>query len=203
MVYFDCPMLCSQVLNGLAGSLKALSLDAGTDFVVLAVSFDPRDTPARAAEHKRIALERYGRDAASEGWHLLTGGQASIDALTKAIGFRYVRDPDGNQFGHAAGLTILTPGGTVARYLFGIDYGPRDLRLALVEASANQIGSPIDQVLLYCYLYNPATGKYGLLTMRLVRLGGLATVLGIVAFIVLTRRSEHRRNPESGRPIAQ
>ena len=190
LVYFDCPMLCSEVLNGLAGSLKALSFDAGTDFTVLAVSFDPKDTWAKAEERRQASLERYGRDGAERGWHFLTGDAASIEALTEAVGFRFVADPVSGQFAHAAGLTVLTPRGVIARYLFGIEYGPRDLRLALVEASTNRIGTPIDQVLLYCYMYDPATGKYGLIAMRLIRIGGVATVAAMALFIIVMRRRE-------------
>jgi protein SCO1/2 len=194
-VYFDCPMLCTQVLHGLAGGLKGLSLDAGRDFTVVAVSIDPADTPGKASARRRAALDRYGRPAAEEGWHLLTGDAASIRALTDAVGFRYVADPLSGQFGHAAGVTILTPGGAIARYLFGIDYAPRDLRLAIVEASGGRVGTPVDQVLLYCYLYDPAQGKYGLIVMRLIRLGAIATMAGLAAFILVMRRKERSGSP--------
>ena len=203
LVYYGCPNLCTQVLNGLAGSLKALSLGAGKDFTVLAVSFDPKETPQLAAEKKQTYLERYGRPGAEQGWHLLTSDEASIHALTQAVGFRYVWDPAIGQFAHPAGVTVLTPGGVVARYFFGIEYAPRDLRLALVEASANRIGTPIDRILLYCYLYDPTTGKYGLIAMRLIRLGGIATVLALGMFIVVMWRREARQSTVNSRQSRQ
>lgn len=193
LVYYDCPMLCTQVLNGVVASLGVLSFDAGRDFDVIAVSFDPRETPALAAAKKRSYLERYGRRGTEAGWHFLTGDQPAISQLTSAVGFKYIYDASTSQFAHPAGVTVVTPGGRLARYFFGIEYPPRDMRFALVEASEGRIGSPIDQLLLYCYHYNPATGKYGLITMRIVRLAGAATVLALAAFIVIVQRRERYR----------
>jgi protein SCO1/2 len=191
-VYYDCPMLCSLVLNAMASSLKAMSLDAGKDFEVVAVSFDPRETPALAAERKRVLLERYDRPAAADGWHLLTGSQASIEQITKAAGFRYTWDEATKQFAHPSGIIVVTPDGRLARYLFGLEYGPRDLRLALVDASSGKVGSVVDSLLLYCFHYDPATGRYGFLVMRAVRIAGAATVLLIGTFIaVMIRRERH------------
>jgi protein SCO1/2 len=190
LVYYDCPMLCTQVLNSLASTLSVLALDPGKDFEVVTVSFDARETPALAAAKKATTLERYKHPGAAAGWHFLTGDQPSIDRLTKAVGFRYVWDADLKQFAHPTGITVLTPRGRLARYLFGIEYGPRDLRFAIVEASAGRIGTPIDQVLLYCYHYDAAAGRYSLLVMRLVRIAGAATALAIGAFIVVMIRKE-------------
>lgn len=193
LVYYDCPMLCTQVLNGLVASLRVLSFEAGREFDVVAVSFDPREKPELAAAKRRSYLERYGRSGVENGWHFLTGDEQAITRLTSAVGFRYVYDKETSQFAHPAGITVVTPAGRLARYFFGIEYAPRDLRFALVEASDGRIGSPVDQVLLYCYHYNPATGKYGLVTMRLVRLGGILTVLALGMFIVLMQRRERYR----------
>jgi protein SCO1/2 len=192
LVYYECPMLCTQVLNGLVGSLEALAFDAGREYEVLIVSFDPREGPELAAAKRATYLERYGRAGTEGGWHFLTGEDSSIRRLTEAVGFRYVFDEAIGQFAHPSGITVLTPAGRPARYFFGIEYAARDLRLALVEASAGRIGSPIDQVLLYCYHYDPATGRYGLLVMRLVRAGGLLTVAALAALIVVMRRRERR-----------
>lgn len=193
LVYYDCPMLCTQVLNGVVASLAVLSFDAGRDFDVVAVSFDPREKPALASAKKRSYLDRYGRRGTEAGWHFLTGDEPAISRLTSAVGFKYVYDASTSQFAHPAGVTVVTPGGRLARYFFGIEYPPRDMRFALVEASEGRIGSPIDQMLLYCYHYNPATGKYGLITMRIVRLAGAATVLALAAFIVIVQRRERYR----------
>lgn len=190
LVYFDCPMLCTQVLNGLASSLGVLSMSVGKDFDVLTVSFDPREKPALAAARKASYIERYRRPGAALGWHFLTGDQPSIDRLTKAVGFRYVWDAGLGQFAHPTGIMVLTPQGRIARYLFGIEYGPRDLRFALIDATHGTIGSAVDQVLLYCYHYDPSTGRYGLVVMRAVRIAGAATVLLLGAFIALMVRKE-------------
>ncbi len=190
LVYLDCPMLCTQVLNGLASSLGVLSMDVGKDFNVLTVSFDPREKPALAAAKKASYLERYKRPGAAAGWHFLTGDQLSIDRLTRAVGFRYVWDPELKQFAHPTGIMVLTPEGRIARYLFGIEYGPRDLRFALIDATHGKIGSAVDQVLLYCYHYDPSTGRYGLVVMRTVRIAGAATVLLLGAFIAIMARKE-------------
>lgn len=190
LVYYECPMLCTQVLNSLTSTLATLSLDPGSDFEVVIVSFDPRETPALAAAKKSAYLARYKRPRANGGWHFLTGDQPSIDRLTRAVGFRYVWDAPLKQFAHPSGVTVLTPDGRLARYLFGIDYGPRDLRFALIEASAGRVGSKVDQVLLYCYHYDPQRGRYGFLVMRALRLAGAATVLALGTFIVVMIRRE-------------
>jgi len=188
--YYDCPMLCTLVINGLSSALKVLSLSPGDDFEIVTVSFDPRDTPASASAKKAAYLERYKRDGAAEAWHFLTGDQPSIDRLTKAAGFRYVWDKDTKQFAHPTGVIVLTPDGRLARYLFGIEYGPRDLRFAIVEASAGKIGSAVDSLLLYCYHYDPMTGRYGLAIMRAMRIAGAATVLALGTFILIMVRRE-------------
>jgi protein SCO1 len=198
--YYDCPMLCTQVINGLSSALGVLSLNPGKDFEIVTVSFNPRDTPASATAKKAVYLERYRRPGAAEGWHFLTGDQPQIDRLTKAAGFRYAWDAETKQFAHPSGVIVLTPDGRLSKYLFGIEYGPRDLRLGIVEASEGKIGNPVDALLLYCYHYDPMTGRYGLAIMRAIRTAGAATVLGLVAFIVVMIRRERApaRNRERG-----
>jgi protein SCO1/2 len=190
--YYDCPMLCTQVINGLASALGVLSLEPGKDFEIVTVSFDPRDTPATATAKKAVYLDRYKRPGAAAAWHFLTGTQASIARLTRAAGFRYVWDDQTKQFAHPTGVIVLTPDGRLARYLFGIEYGPRDLRLALVEASAGKVGTPVDALLLYCYHYDPMTGRYGLVIMRAMRIAGAATVFALAGFIYIMLRREKR-----------
>ena len=188
--YYDCPMLCTQVINGLSSALGVLSLSPGKDFEIVTVSFNPHDTPASATAKKAVYLERYTREGAAEGWHFLTGDQPSIDRLTKAAGFRYAWDVDTRQYAHPSGVIVLTPDGRLSRYLFGIEYGPRDLRLGIVEASDGKVGTPVDALLLYCYHYDPMTGRYGLVIMRAMRMAGAATVLALGAFIVVMVRRE-------------
>jgi protein SCO1 len=192
-VYYDCPMLCSRVLSAMISSLNLLALEPARDFEVVTVSFDPRETPAIAAAHKAAVLQRYERQGAADGLHFLTADQPSIDRLTKAAGFRYVWDQETQQFAHPAGLVVLTPEGRLARYLFGLEYGPRDLRFALIEAAAGGIGRAVDTLLLYCYHYDPIRGRYGFVVMRALRLAGGATVLIMATFIaVMARRDRHR-----------
>jgi protein SCO1/2 len=191
-VYYDCPLLCMQVLNALAGALDVLSLEPGKDFEVVTISFDPREKPALAAAKKEAALQRYKRPGGAAAWHFLTGDQSAIERAARAAGFRFVWDDRLKQFAHPTGIIVLTPDGRVARYLFGIEYGPRDLRLAIVDASAGKVGSPIDSFLLYCYHYDPMTGRYGLVVMRAIRLAGAATVLALGTFIVVMVRRERR-----------
>jgi len=202
--YYDCPMLCTQVINGLSSALGVLSLAPGKDFEIVTISFNPADTPASATAKKAIYLERYTRAGAADSWHFLTGDSPSIDRLTKAAGFRYVWDADTKQFAHPSGIIVLTPDGRLARYLFGIEYGPRDLRYAIVEASEGKVGTAADALLLYCYHYDPMTGRYGLVVMRALRLAGAATVLALGAFIVVMVRRERIPgripNPESRIP---
>ena len=192
--YYECPMLCTQVLNGLAGALEALPFTAGNEFDVVAVSFDPGETPAMALAKRATYLKRQGAKANPAGVHFLTGRDASITALTEAVGFKYKYDPAIDQYAHPALITILTPEGRVSRYLFGIEYGPRDLRMALVEAGNHQIGTVVDQVLLFCYHYDPERGSYGLAITNLVRLGGLMTVAGLGTFILVNLRRDRRQD---------
>jgi protein SCO1 len=194
LVYYNCTTLCPMILDGLVRSLNPVSFDIGKQFAVLTVSFDPRETPAQAAAKKAEYVRRYRRPGAADGWHFLTGEETAIRRLTQAVGFRYVYDAKTEQFAHAAGILILTPQGKVARYFYGFDFSPRDLRLGLIEAAANTIGTPIDQVLLYCYHYDPLTGQYGLIVMNVIRLAGLATVLGLGTFIVVMLRRERLTN---------
>lgn len=194
LVYYDCPMLCTQVLNGLVSALNVVSFDAGKEFDVIAVSFDPREKPADAAAKKSAYLSRYKRPGAEAGWHFLTGEPASIDALTKAVGFRYRYNTDLDQFAHASAIYVLTPAGRLSRYFFGIEYAPKDLRLGLIEAAGNRIGTPVDQILLYCFHYDPASGKYGAVIMNIVRLAGAVTVLALAVSIwMMTRRGRRLR----------
>ena len=188
--YYDCPMLCTQVINGLSSALAVLSLKPGEDFEIVTVSFNPADTPASASAKKAIYLERYRREGAAASWHFLTGDPPSIDRLTRAAGFRYVWDAATKQFAHPSGIIVLTPDGRLARYLFGIEYGPRDLRYAIVEASDGRVGNVADALLLYCYHYDPMSGRYGLVVMRALRLAGVATVLGLAAFVLIMLRRE-------------
>jgi protein SCO1/2 len=196
--YYSCPMLCSLVFNGLASAVGVLSLEPGRDFDVVTISFDPHDNATTAAAKKTAYLERYRHAGAAEGSHFLTADPASIEQLTKASGFRYVWDASTQQFAHPTGIIVVTPDGRLARYLFGIDYGPRDLRLALVEASAGRVGTAVDSLLLYCYHYDPMTGRYGFIVMRALRVAGVATVLALTAFIGLLIRRDRRRT--SGTP---
>jgi len=193
--YFDCPMLCTQVVSGLTSALGVLSLQPGTDFEIVTVSFNPADTPAAAAAKKAMYLERYKADGAAAAWHFLTGDPPSIARLTAAAGFRYAWDADTKQFAHPSGVIVLTPDGRLARYLFGIEYGPRDLRYAIVEASEGRVGNAADALLLYCYHYDPMTGRYGFVVMRALRLAGAATVVALCAFIVVMLRREKRIVP--------
>jgi protein SCO1/2 len=192
LVYFECPMLCTQVLNGVTGALETISLDAGKDFDVIALSFDPRETPKLAKAKKIAYMGRYGRPGTEHGWHFLTGSAESIKKVTEATGFRYTFDEAIGQFAHGALITVLTPEARISRYLYGIDYGGRDIRLALVEASNGAIATPVDRALLYCYHWDPTTGRYGFVAMNLVRGAGVLTLLGFGTFIVVSLRRERR-----------
>ena len=186
LVYYDCPMLCTQVLNGMVTSFRVLPFQMGKEFEVVTVSFDPRETSALATKKKKVYvnyLPAKMQPAAANGWHFLTGDQANIAKLTDAVGFRYHYDEATKQFAHASGIMVATPHGKLSRYFYGIEYAPRDLRLGLIESSANKIGSPVDQLLLYCYHYDPATGKYGAAVMKIMRIAGVITVLAIVAML--------------------
>jgi len=199
LVYYNCPMLCTQVLNGLVSALGVVSLDAGRDFDVVAVSFDPRDTAKDAAAKKAAYVGRYRRGGADAGWHFLTGDPEAIARLTKAAGFRYRFDEDMGQFAHASAIMVATPQGRLSHYFYGIEYAPRDLRLALVEASAGKIGTPVDQILLYCFHYDPATGKYGAVIMRIIRIAGALTLLVVAGGIVFMSRRGRRPRPVASR----
>jgi len=188
LVYYRCPMLCSEVLSGLESSLRVLKFDVGEDFEVLTVSFDPHDTPEIATAKKAEYIRRYKRAGAAEGWHFLTGSQESIDALTRAAGFQYGYDPKSGQFAHTTAIMILTPGGKIAQYYFGVDYAPKDLRLGLVEASQGKIGNVVDELLLYCYHYDPATGKYGAIISRILQLSAAATILILGGLLLILFR---------------
>jgi len=191
LVYYNCPMLCTQVLNGLDRSLEQIPLTVGKDFEVVTVSIDPTDRPSLAEAKQAVYLGMYNRPGSAVGWHFLTGEESQIKQLAGAVGFRYAYDPDSHQYAHASGIMILTPEGKLSRYFYGVTYPERDMRLGLVEASEGKIGSPVDQVLLFCYHYDPHTGKYGLLISRVLQLGGLATVLIGGIFLILLFRGEH------------
>ena len=188
LVYYQCPMLCGEVLAGLTSSMKILKFDVGKEFDVLTVSFNPSETPAIAAAKKAEYLKRYGRPGAEQGWHFLTGPQESIDALTKAAGFQYQSDPNTRQFAHATAIAVLTPQGKIAQYYYGVEYAPKDLRLGLIQASDNKIGNVVDEVLLYCYHYDPTTGKYGAVIARILRLSAAATILLIGMMLAVLLR---------------
>jgi protein SCO1/2 len=194
LVYYECPMLCNMVLNGLTSSLSIMKkLSAGKDFNVVTVSFDPRETPELAAAKRAGYLHRYNRPGAEQGWHFLTGDQENIDLLTKAVGFRYAWDARQQQFAHASAIMIVTPDGRLARYHFGIEYDPPTLRLGLVEASQNKIGSAVDQVLLFCFHYDPQAGRYGPAIMNILRALGVATVGLMGGFILWSVRRDRRK----------
>jgi protein SCO1/2 len=200
LVYYECPMLCTMTLNGLASVLGILEFDAGQEFEVLTVSFDSRETPDLARAKKANYLQRYGRPGAEDGWHFLTGDEESIRRLTESIGFRYTWDEDAGQFAHATGLVVVTPQGRLARYFYGVEYPPKDLRLGLVEAADGKIGGFVDQVLLYCFHYDPATGRYGAAVMRLVQTGAVLTLIVIGIFFLRNwRRGKSRRMVTVGR----
>lgn len=190
LVYYQCPMLCNQILNGMLRSLNEVSLDAGKEFDVVAVSIDPRETPAMAAAKKQTYIDKYRHKSTKDGWHFLTGTDASIRRLADTVGYRYAFNPVTNQFAHASGIMVLTPSGQISRYFYGIEYPSRDLRLGLVEASAGKIGALADQVLLFCYHYDPSQGKYGLAIMNMLRVLGSATVLGLGAMIITMVRRD-------------
>ena len=192
LAYFDCPMLCTQVLNGMTAALKTLNFDAGRDYEVVVVSIDPRDTPRVAGDKKMAYVASYGRPQTAAGWHFLTGTESSIKPVADALGFRYVYDPALQQYAHGAAIYVATPKGVVARYLLGIDFAPRDLRLSIVEASNNVLGTVTDRVLLLCYHYDPATGQYGAATINAVRIGFVATVTGFLVFLFVSLRRERQ-----------
>ncbi len=180
-VYYECPMLCNQVLNGLTGSLKGVTFDAGKEFDVVAISFDAKefDMPGLAESKKASYMQRYGRPGTEKGWHFLTGTEASIQAITQAAGFSFKWDDKSNQFAHAAGVMVVTPEGKMSRYLYGIDYSPKDLKFAVMDSAESKVGNAAEKLLLYCFHYDPSTGKYGFAILNVMRLGGIATLLGM------------------------
>ena len=190
LVYFNCPMLCGMTTDGLVRSVRALRFEPGTDYEILSVSFDPRETPEMASEKKRTVMSQYGRKSGPGGWHFLTGDAASIAALTSAVGFRYVWDAEQKQFAHATGITLLTPQGRIAKYFFGIEYPTKDLRLAIIEASEEKIGNVVDQLLLLCYHYDPKAGRYTVAVRNLVRGGAVLTLVALVGFVAIMLRRE-------------
>jgi len=194
LVYYRCPMLCGEVLNGLTSSLNIVNFDLGRDYDIVTVSIDPRETPDVAAKMKAVYLRRYNKHTpeAEQGWHFLTGAQDQISQLAKAVGFRYVYDPRIDQYAHASGIQLVTPDGRLSQYYYGIEYAPKDIRLGLIEASKNHIGTVVDQLILYCYHYDPATGHYGAIVMRIVRLAGIVTVLLLGGFIFTMVRRDVR-----------
>jgi protein SCO1 len=196
LVYYQCPMLCNQVLNGMVTAFKVMAFQPGQEFEVVTVSFDPRETPALAAAKKNTYvnyLPEARRSKAAGGWHFLTGDEANIKRLTNAVGFRYHFDEATNQFAHGSAIYVTTSQGKLARYFYGIEYAPRDLRLGLIEAADNKIGTPVDQLLLYCYHYDPATGKYGAAVMKMMRVGGVVTLVAIIVMLFALRRRGHTR----------
>ena len=194
LAYYECPMLCTQVLNGLVSAIGVLNFSVGKEFEIVTVSFDPGETPELARGKKAAYLERYKRAGAEGGWHFLTGSQHSITQLTRAVGFRYAYNAEVDQYAHPSGIVVVTPDGRLSHYFYGIEYGPRDLRLALIDAADGKIGGPVDQLLLACFHYDPKSGRYSLAIMRFVKAAGILTVVGIGLTILLLRRRE-RRDP--------
>jgi protein SCO1/2 len=190
LVYYNCTMLCGEALAGLSGSMKMVKFDVGNQFDVITVSFNPQETPGIAAAKKQEYLKRYGRPGAASGWHFLTGPPESINALTKAVGFQYQYDPKSNQYAHATAIMVLTPQGRISRYFYGVDYPPKDLRMGLVEASQGKIGNAVDQVLLYCYHYNPETGKYGGVITNILHLGAGLTIVILAGLLLVLFRMD-------------
>lgn len=199
LVYYECPGLCDLILNGLAHVMQQTSLNAGTDYDVVTVSFNPKETWQLANAKKSNYIEKYNRPGAKEGWHFLTGQPDAIKKLADTVGFHYNYDPINKQFAHASAIMVLTPEGKISRYFYGIEYKPRDFRLGLVEASANKIGSAADQVLLFCYHYDPTTGKYGMVITQVTRALGTATVLLLGGFVFIMLRRERRSGHEARR----
>jgi protein SCO1/2 len=192
-VYYRCPMLCTQIMSGLEGALRAVTFNPGQDFEIVAFSFDPKDSPETALAKKDMYMKRYRRPDTKNGWHFLTGDEESIKALTAALGYGYKYDPKTDQYAHASGVMIATPQGRLSKYFYGVEYSPRDLRLGLVEASENKIGNPVDALLLFCFHYDPATGKYGAVAMNMIRFaGGTFTLIGGTFLLIMFRRDFRR-----------
>ncbi len=202
LAYYECPMLCTQVLNGMTGSLRTMNFTPGKDYDVVVISINPHEGPMLARDKKDAYVGQFGRPDTADGWHFLTGNDRSIHAVADAIGFHYAYDENIQQYAHAAAIYVATPQGAVARYFLGLEYPPRSLRFALVEASNNRLGTVTDQVLLLCYHYDPSTGKYGAGTLEAVRIGGVLTVLALVGFIVVSVRQERTRGTDRSKPAA-
>ena len=200
--YYQCPMLCGEVLSGLESALRVLKFDVGKEFDVLSVSFDAKDTPELATKKKSEWLRRYGRPGAASGWHFLTGPQGSIDALTKAAGFEYEYDPRTGQFAHATAIMVLTPEGKIAQYYYGVEFAPKDLRLGLIQASQNKIGTVVDEVLLYCYHYDPDQGKYSAIISRILKLAAGATMLLLGTFLIVMFRLGSAADHQHGKTVS-
>lgn len=199
LVYYECPSLCGLVLQGLLKSLRVINYTPGDQFEIVTVSFNPKETPQLAAAKKQNFLKEYGRLDAAKGWHFLTGEETPIRKLADSVGFRYVYDPKSGQFAHAAGIMLLTPSGKVARYFYGIEYSPRDLRLGIMDASQGKVGSPVEKVILFCYQYDPTTGKYSLAIIRVIQLAGVLTVLVLGGFISAQMYRERRKQKKEAR----
>ncbi|MBK7597024.1 MAG: SCO family protein [Acidobacteria bacterium] len=197
LVYYDCPQLCTMVLTGLLGALKTLPMTSGKEFINLTVSFNPREKSDLAAAKRDEYLKRLARPEANAGWHFLTGDEPAIKALTGAVGFRYLWDPVSQQYAHASGIMVLTPQGKVSRYFYGIEYAPRDLRFGIVDASGGKIGSLADQIILYCYRYDPDRGTYGLVLMRIMRIFAAMTIVAIVSLILFLRYKTNKKEAEN------
>jgi protein SCO1/2 len=202
LVYYQCPMLCGEVLSGLESALRVLKFDVGKEFDVLTVSFNPKETPEMATAKKAEFLKRYGRPGAADGWHFLTGPQPSIDALTSAAGFQYEYDAKTDQYAHATAIMVLTPEGKIAQYYYGVEFAPKDLRLGLIQASQNKIGNLVDEVLLYCYHYDPDAGKYGAIVSRILKLAAGATILMLGTFLIVMFRIGSIANHRAGKRVS-
>jgi protein SCO1 len=200
LVYYECPMLCTQVLNGVVSALGVLTFDVGRQYDVIAVSINPKEGPGLASQKKQASLERYKRPQTAAGWHFLTGREESIKALAAAVGFRYAYDPEIGQYAHGAGIELLTPHGVISKYFYGIEYSPRDIRFGIIEASEERIGTPIDDVMLLCYHYDPTTGKYGATAIGAVRIGAVATVVAFLSFLFVSLRRDARSKDDRGAP---
>ncbi|MEE3233745.1 MAG: SCO family protein [Candidatus Latescibacterota bacterium] len=194
LVYYECPLLCGQVLNSLLRSLNVLNFDIGTEYDVISVSIDPNESPDLAAEKKQAYIEKYRGENAEKGWNFWVGDQDQIDKIASSVGFKYEYDSETDQYVHASGIIVLTPDGQIARYFYGLDYPPRDLRWGLVEASKGKIGNPVDELLLLCYSYDPLTGEYGIMIMNALRIGSVLAMLSLATFVFVMLRRERRKS---------
>ncbi|CAN5495981.1 SCO family protein [soil metagenome] len=201
LVYYECPMLCTQILTGVVTTLGVMDFTVGREFDVVAVSINPREGPMLASQKKKTYVDRYGRPGSESGWHFLTGREESIAALADAVGFRYEFDKETGQYAHGAGIEILTPKGVISRYFYGIEYSARDLKFGIMEASEGRIGSAIDQVLLLCFHYDPATGKYGAAALTAVRVGAVATIAAFLSFLFVSLRRERASQRGAGSTV--